>query len=83
MLRCAAGLPTKDLLTFIDVVRLCTSHRFMLAQAKFADQDPFYEESEKHNRETGDPVELLYDVQLDDIIKLMSRAGIYLHTCNP
>jgi len=55
----------------------------MLAQAKFADQDPFYEESEKHNRETGDPVELLYDVQLDDIIKLMSRAGIYLHTCNP
>jgi len=83
VLRCAAGLPTKDLLTFIDVVRLCTSHRFMLAQAKFADQDPFYEESEKHNRETGDPVELLYDVQLDDIIKLMSRAGIYLHTCNP
>jgi glycosyltransferase involved in cell wall biosynthesis len=82
VLRCGAGLPTKDLLTFVDIARLCPDHTFVLAIANVLGQEEFYAQLQEHNLQAGGPVEIRFDVQLEDMVELMSRAGIYLHTCN-
>jgi glycosyltransferase involved in cell wall biosynthesis len=80
VVRCAAGLPTKDLATFFDVARRCPGHRFLLAVARAARHEGVVEELLDANRALGSPAEIRVDQSHEAVAALFAEAGLYLHT---
>lgn len=83
VLRTGAGLPYKDLLTYIDVAAKCPDFCFVLAVATVITHEAFLDELEEYNRKLGSPVEIWRDVPAEELAATVRRAGIYMHTHAP
>lgn len=80
VLRAAASLKTKDLITFFETAKLCPTHRFVLAVARAYHFEFYVDELKVLNESLGNPVEILVDVPLEKISEIIRSAGIYMHT---
>src|SRR5262249_49933237 len=80
VLRVSAGLPSEDLTTFMHTARLCPQHRFVLILGHCYQVESAVEQIIEQNRELGDPVEILVDLQHAERSALVRHAGIYMHT---
>ena len=80
VLRVGCALPTKDYLTFMQVAQLCPDHRFVLVVCRAYKLEDYLNEIIAMRDRLGAQVELLSDLQHEEVAKLMSRAGIYVHT---
>jgi glycosyltransferase involved in cell wall biosynthesis len=80
VVRCSAGLSTKDLETFLQAAARCPGHRFVLAVTRCARAERIADEISARNAALGRPAEVRIDVQHDELAALVGAAGIYLHT---
>lgn len=83
VLRTAAGLPYKDIGTFLQVATRCPEFRFVLALTKVHTHEAFLEELAERNASLGGPVEIRIDVPTEELAATVRRAGVYLHTNDP
>lgn len=77
---CTAGLPKKNLETFIRTSVLCPNHRFVLAVATCTGHLDTVQHCVDLNRRLGSPVDLRVNVAHDETASLMRTAGVYLCT---
>ena len=78
--RAGACLPTKDLEMFIRVAALCPEYRFLLVLARVKSWPALPGELCALNASLGNPADIRFDVQYDEIAEMTAKAGIYLHT---
>ncbi|HYP63585.1 MAG TPA: glycosyltransferase [Acidocella sp.] len=83
VLRAAAGLPSKDLPLFMELAKRFPSHRFVLAVVACTYRENYIAELLALRREMKSPVELCINMKHEEVLTLMKRAGIYLHTALP
>lgn len=83
VMRTGAGLPTKDLPCFIETAKLCPDHQFLLVLAYAFQREDYTDEIIEMNRRAGSPVEVRVNLQYEEMSRLMSEAGIYMHTADP
>jgi len=83
VLRTSAVLASRDLPFFFGVASRVPDHRFVLAVATCHRHEAYVEELVALWRQVGAPGELLVDVPRDELVSLIERAGIYLHTAAP
>jgi glycosyltransferase involved in cell wall biosynthesis len=83
VMRTGAGLPTKDLPCFLETAKLCPDHHFLLVLAYAFQREDYTDEIIEMNRRAGSPVEVRVNLQYEEMSRLMSEAGIYMHTADP
>jgi glycosyltransferase involved in cell wall biosynthesis len=80
VLRAGACLPTKGIEMFFEMAIRCPEFTFVLAMVSIATEPALPEKLRALNRSLGNPVDLRFDVQHDDMEELVAEAGIYVHT---
>ena len=80
VVRTGVGLRTKDYDTFLAVAARCPDHRFVLSLCHAFQVEDQTEEVIARRDELDAPVEILVDAPIDEVVDLVGRAGIYLHT---
>ena len=80
VLRLAAGLHTKDLVTFMLAALRCPEHRFVLGIGHAYRGEERTEELVQLAHDLGSPVEIVLDASHEKAAALTMDAGIYLHT---
>jgi glycosyltransferase involved in cell wall biosynthesis len=80
LLRTSAALASLDLPFFFGLASRVSDHRLVLAVATCNRREANVEELVAHWRQVGAPGELLVDVPRDELVSLIERAGIFLHT---
>jgi glycosyltransferase involved in cell wall biosynthesis len=83
LLRTSAALARWDLPFFVGLASCVPDHRFVLAVATGSRHGADVEEMVAHWRQVGTPGELLVGVPRDELVSLIERAGLYLHTVAP
>ena len=83
VIRTAAGLPYKDIVTFLETAARCPEFRFILAVTHVHTHEAFLDELRDRNESLGSPVEIWHDVPTEELAATVRRAGICLHTNDP
>lgn len=83
VLQTSAALASRGLPFFFGLASRVPDHRFVLAVATCHRHEAYVEELVAHWRQVGAPGELLVDVPRDELVSLIERAGIFLHTAAP
>jgi hypothetical protein len=82
-IRTGAALPSKDLPFFFELAKRLPDYRFVLAAITCTHVESYVDELKNIHREMNSPAELMFDVQREDLIPLVEKAGIYVHTARP
>lgn len=82
VLRAGAVLPSKDLEFFIRLAKRLPDHHFVFAGVTCVNAIDYMEKLRKMWVDMGSRGEFLMDVPREDIIPMVERAGIYLHTAH-
>jgi glycosyltransferase involved in cell wall biosynthesis len=80
VVRTGVGLRTKDYETFLTTAARCADHRFVLSLCRGYLVEDQTNEIVARRDELDAPVEILVDAALDEVVDLVGRAGVYLHT---
>jgi glycosyltransferase involved in cell wall biosynthesis len=80
VVRTGVGLRTKDYETFLTAATRCADHRFVLSLCRGYLVEDQTDEVVARRDELDAPVEILVDAPLDEVVDLVGRAGVYLHT---
>jgi glycosyltransferase involved in cell wall biosynthesis len=80
VVRTGVGLRTKDYETFFATAARCGDHRFVLSLCRGYLVEDQTDEIVARRDELDAPVEILVDAPLDEVVDLVDRAGVYLHT---
>jgi glycosyltransferase involved in cell wall biosynthesis len=80
VVRTGVGLRTKDYETFLTAAARCPDHRFVLSLCHAYLVEDQTEEVVARRDELDAPVEIIVDAPVDEVVDLVGRAGIYLHT---
>ena len=83
VLRASACLPSKELTLFLEVAKRLPSHRFVLCCVTCNEWEHYADELRRLAAELASPVELRFDVPREEMVGLVARAGIFLHTAHP
>ena len=82
VVRTGSALASKDLMLFFEVAKKLPRHRFVMAAITANDRESYPDEMREMWRRNGAVGELLFDVPREQIVPLVERAGLYLHTTN-
>jgi glycosyltransferase involved in cell wall biosynthesis len=80
VLRLLAGLLTKDIEVFLEAAKRCPDHRFVIGIGHVTHAEEKTEKIIELAEQLEAPVDIRVDVSFDEAAKLVSSAGIYLHT---
>jgi GT2 family glycosyltransferase len=80
VVRTGVGLRTKDYETFLAAAARCPDHRFVLSLCRGYLVEDQTDEVVARRDALDAPVEILVDAPLDEVVDLVGRAGVYLHT---
>jgi glycosyltransferase involved in cell wall biosynthesis len=83
VLRTGTALPTKDILSFIDLALRCPRHHFVLFTCRVLGNPGYLDGVLQENEANGSPVEIYVDRPAVEVASWMRRAGIYVHSYNP
>ncbi len=83
VVRTGTAQPRQDLRLFFDVAARLPDHRFVLAVVTVRGRETFAQELAETWRSSDSHVDLMIDVPRDELLPLVERAGIYLHTATP
>jgi glycosyltransferase involved in cell wall biosynthesis len=79
--RTGAGKGGKGFPDFFEAARLCPGHRFSMTANRVIDAESY--RMVLRGLASGTSVEYVEDIQRDEAVRRMSRAGIYLDTSDP
>jgi glycosyltransferase involved in cell wall biosynthesis len=80
VIRTSAGLPSKDLRSFLELARRFPDHRFVLAVISCRMAELYIGELLAMRREMESPAEILLNLPHETALGMVRDAGIYLHT---
>ncbi|HEV3394881.1 MAG TPA: glycosyltransferase [Xanthobacteraceae bacterium] len=83
VLRAGSALPSKDPALFFELANRLPDYRFVLAAVTCTLEERYAEAYRDLHRQMNSRCELMFDIQHEDLVPLMERAGIYLHTAKP
>lgn len=82
VVRAGAGLQSKDIPFFFELAKRLPDFRFVICLVTCNLNEHYIAELKELAANSGSPVEIRIDVPRIEMARLMSEAGIYLHTIN-
>lgn len=82
IVRASAGIPSKDIPMFLELAKELPEFKFILALIPCNHREKYIDQFKNLANELKSPVEILVSLSRESIAKLISEAGIYLHTTN-
>lgn len=83
VVRATAGLPTKDIDSFLDVAKACPEAKFTLITSRPKEDSSYVTNLLGRNASMGSPVEILVEVPRAEAAAIVRRSEICLRSNNP
>jgi glycosyltransferase involved in cell wall biosynthesis len=80
VVRTAPGLASKDIPLFFELAKQLPEHRFVLTVVTCQNRESYIDEVKEEWRRSGTPAELYIDLPRSEVVALVEKAGIYVHT---